>query len=258
MPKCVQRCLGTLLSEPSCVFNLLTHFHGACSTELGAGSPLDPLCYSPAAATLLGPLWTNNALHFPSPPPPNASSFFCLLFCHLSVSIHHPWPLSSICSADADFENVFFQGRCQRTSITRRVVAMKYGENGDRKWKVREELHVRVRCLGSFQGKTEVRAADVWLQQWLFVWKFDASIQICEHAKETKCVLVSPSLTSSCSNISNTGLESMDTGSTFILYWGYWSAGICWKQLRLDVTCQSERRLIFLMLQSRTPEWPES
>lgn len=42
---------------------------------------------------------------------------------------------------------------------------MKYGGNGDRKWKVREELRVRVsplvRCFGSFQGKTEVRAADV-------------------------------------------------------------------------------------------------
>lgn len=89
MPKCAQRCLGTLLSEPSCVFNLLTHFHGACSTELGVGSPLDPLCYSPAAATLLGPLWTNNALHPPS------KCFLILLSFILSSVCLHPSPMAS-------------------------------------------------------------------------------------------------------------------------------------------------------------------
>lgn len=67
-------------------------------------------------------------------------SFFHLSFCHLSVSVHQPWPLSLICSCPAVkkkkplcwccLQEFIFQGWCQRTTTTRGVLEMKYGEKG--------------------------------------------------------------------------------------------------------------------------------
>lgn len=136
--ECEQRCWGTLLSEPSCVFNLLTHFQGARSRV----SPI----FSPSVIPQqLQASLDHYGQTIPCPPSPPPTISLLLLVLRSSI-------LSSVClhpSALASFTNLLicplvkkkkkklywcclwgsiFQGWCQRTTTTREVLEMKYGE----------------------------------------------------------------------------------------------------------------------------------
>lgn len=93
--ECEQRCWGTLLSEPSCVFNLLTHFQGARSRV----SPI----FSPSVIPQqLQASLDHYGQTIPCPPSPPPTISLLLLVLRSSI-------LSSVClhpSALASFTNL--------------------------------------------------------------------------------------------------------------------------------------------------------
>lgn len=125
----LQRWAGTLFSEPSSVFtpNLLSW-----GMEHRAGSWVyarPPSVLPPPSSC--SPSWAIMNKQCPLPCSSPSPRFLILSFILSSVCLHpSAMAPSPICSADADFENVLFQGCCQRTSLAEGVVGMTYGGEG--------------------------------------------------------------------------------------------------------------------------------
>lgn len=190
----------------------------------GSGVPVRPPLLLPSSCS---PSWAIMNKQCPLPSPPLPPKRFLILSFILSSVCLHPSAVAScpICSADADFENVLFQGWCQRTSIARGVVGMTYGEKGDRKWRVRQETHVlwwgvwvnfrdRRPAVASFRQRwveTEQQMSD-----------YNNGCLCGNLMPEFKCTKIrnrqSVSLSrhfwrQALSNLSNAGLNWMNTGS---------------------------------------------
>lgn len=160
---------------------------------------------------------------------PPSKCFLILSFILSSVCLHQSAMASSpICSADADFENVLFQGWCQRTSIARGAVGMTYREKGSRKWRVRQETHVLWWGVWvNFRGRSPAVASfrECRVEQQMSDYNNGC---LCGNLMPAfKCRKTANRQSASlschlwCLAFSNLGLNWMKTGSYVTSYWEY-------------------------------------